>query len=428
LLLRYFAVLPALFGAAIFAVHPVHVEAVANVVGRSELISSTFVLLACVLWPRITSRTPRALITAVLYFLAMCAKEGAAVLPALLLLLDFADGAWQRSSIGSYLRNRRWEFGALVLSFALFSIVRFSILGRVAPARLDPTLEVLSSDWHRILTALQAWPLALKVLFFPITLLADYGPRITLPIQEWNSLAVVGATLLLALVGGGTAAILLGHRKTALGLLWYPIAVLPVSNFIIPIGVLFAERTLYLPSIALSFAAAALLLFLSPRVHPRLIAMASMIVVLALGARSMVRVPEWESTDRILLSLVRDRPDAFRGRWHSARMHRTQGDVPNAIREYQQMLGLWPFRQAATEEVATFATREGYQQLARDVSLFGAQQWTGSVVFHRLAAANALDGGDTATAISSLRAGLRHFPNDTILGAMWRAIAPDHEP
>ena len=52
LLLRYFDVGAALLGAALFAVHPVHVEAVANVVGRAELIAATMVLAGCVAWPR----------------------------------------------------------------------------------------------------------------------------------------------------------------------------------------------------------------------------------------------------------------------------------------------------------------------------------------------------------------------------------------
>ncbi|HEY0673343.1 MAG TPA: hypothetical protein VGD27_13790 [Longimicrobiales bacterium] len=429
LLLRYFTVVAALIGAAIFAVHPVHVEAVANVVGRGELIASTFVLLACVLWPRITVRLARALIIAVLYFLAMCAKEGAAVLPALLVLIDFADGEWSRRDLLPYLRRRAWEFVALIAVFALFMVIRMSILGRVGPSRLDPSLEVVTSDWHRILTALQAWPLALKVLLFPATLLADYGPRVLLPIAEWNSQAILGATIVLALVGGGTAALVMGHRQTALGLLWYPVTILPVSNFLLPIGVLLAERTLYLPSVAISFGAAALFGWLRTRVSSRRLTNAlAVVIIAALAVRSAVRVPEWSSTDRILLTLVRDRPEAFRGHWHAARVWRSRGQVSRAMQEYREAMRLWPYRQGVIQEVAVYASAHGQATLARDVAFFGATRWPQNPVFHRIVAGNALDLGDTTTAVRALRSGLKLHPNDTIMNAMWRAAAPGQTP
>jgi hypothetical protein len=50
LILEVSATLPALIGAALFATHPVHSEAVANVVGRAELYSALFVLWACLLF------------------------------------------------------------------------------------------------------------------------------------------------------------------------------------------------------------------------------------------------------------------------------------------------------------------------------------------------------------------------------------------
>lgn len=52
LLHELFAAPAALAGALLFAVHPVHVEAVANVVGRGDVISAVFALAACLLWIR----------------------------------------------------------------------------------------------------------------------------------------------------------------------------------------------------------------------------------------------------------------------------------------------------------------------------------------------------------------------------------------
>ena len=422
LLLRYFSIGAALLGAVVFAAHPVHVEAVANVVGRAEMIAATFVLAACVLWPLMTQRAARAVITGVLYLLALAAKESAAVLPALLVILDFADSEWSFATIRTYLKRRAPELATLVVTFALYMLLRSSVLGAVGPSRLDPSIEVLNSAWHRILTALQAWPVAARIFFYPVTLLADYGPRILLPINSWNSLAVLGATLVIALVGGGVVAMINGRRVWALALLWFPIAILPVSNLLIPIGVLLAERTLYLPSVAVAFAFAGLFTIGSRREDWRKPIFALAVVVpLLFAIRAMIRVPEWKSTDTILMALIRDRPDAFRGQWHKARMARARGDAEEALRTYDYTLKLWPFREGLVKEAAVFGTSQGRAAWARDVAFYGTQRWPTTADFHRIVAGNSLDLGDTITAVRTLKRALQLHPNDKILNDMWRA-------
>lgn len=426
LLRRYFATAAAMFGGWLFAVHPVHVEAVANVVGRAELMAATLVLSACLLWPRIRLRPARTSIVAVIFFMALCAKEGAVVLPALLVLVDFAEGEWTFHTITTYLRRRAPELLALGATFAAYLLIRASVLQGLAPTRVDPSLEVVHNEWHRVLTALQAWPIALKVLVFPWTLLADYGPQIILPIAEWNSLAVLGATLLIGMVAGGLIALAKGHRVAALALLWYPVAILPVSNLLIPIGVVLAERTLYLPSVALSFAVAALYAAAARRpARLRATVWALTAVVLLFGIRSMKRVPEWKSTDSILFRLVEDRPDAFRGQWHVARDHREHRRVDPALASYDRAFRLWPYRETLVLETAAYASSNGRSAYGRDIAIFGLQRWPENVAFHRLAAGNSLDLGDTATAVQVLRTALRMHPADTLLNQMWRtAVAP----
>ncbi|MEJ2502807.1 MAG: hypothetical protein P8177_05730, partial [Gemmatimonadota bacterium] len=110
LLLRLATVGPATAGALLFALHPVHTEAVANVVGRAELLSAIFVLAACILYlgPRSERRQRSgdrgwvAAGVATLYLLALGAKEIAVTLPGLLLLLEAAR-VWEREREGARL-------------------------------------------------------------------------------------------------------------------------------------------------------------------------------------------------------------------------------------------------------------------------------------------------------------------------------------
>jgi hypothetical protein len=369
-------------------------------------------------------RAARATIIAVLYFLALCAKEGAVVLPALLVLVDFAEGEWSWRAVPDYLRRRAPELAALVATLVLYIFIRGAVLEGLAPTKVDPSLEVLQNGWHRVLTALQAWPLALKVLVWPWTLLADYGPQILMPIGEWNSLAVLGATIVVTLLAGGIIALAKGHRVTALALLWYPVAIFPVSNFFIAIGVLLAERTLYLPSVALSFAVAALAAHSSRRA----VGAAMTAVIVLFAVRAAARVPEWESTDSILFRLAHDRPDAFRAQWHIARDHREHKRAGEAIASYDRAFRLWPYREGLVEEVAVYASSQGRAAYARDVALFGAQRWPKNVALHQIAAGNSLDLGDTITARRVLRGALQLHPGDSILTQMWRAAGSRTEP
>jgi hypothetical protein len=187
---------------------------------------------------------------------------------------------------------------------------------------------------------------------------------------------------------------------------------------IIPIGVLVAERTLYLPSLAICIAAAALI-ELVPRRYTVAVTVA---VAVVFGARTVLRIPDWKSTDTIMTALVRDRPDAFRGQWHMARMARAQGDALTALTRYDQALRLWPYRQGLVQEAAAYGGDKGRSAWARDVALWGTRRWPNNIHFQRMLAANAVDMGDTLTARRALLAGLRIAPNDTILNQMWRAF------
>ena len=82
------------------------------------------------------------------------------------------------------------------------------------------------------------------------------------------------------------------HPLVTLGIGWLFVSLLPVSNLLFPGGILLAERTLYAPSIGFSFLIGFAVheMMRSPSHRTRLL-VASGVVVLALGARTLVRNP-----------------------------------------------------------------------------------------------------------------------------------------
>ena len=134
LLLRaFFSPLAAGAGATFFAVHPVHVEAVANVMGRSELYAALGYLGACLVYwwwrPEGGRRGLRLVAILALFLLALGGKEIAVTLPAMLMALE-AYGS-ERREVWSRLRGEAPTYAATFATLVCYVLVRWSILGDV---------------------------------------------------------------------------------------------------------------------------------------------------------------------------------------------------------------------------------------------------------------------------------------------------------
>jgi protein O-mannosyl-transferase len=424
LLARLFRAGPAFLAAAVFAVHPVHVEAVTNVVGRAELLAAVFFFAACLVWIRDT-RQPRGWILPSLFFLlALLGKESAIMLPAAFLLLDGATARFRDISWKEFGRRHWRGYTALLVVAIVYLLVRMAVLGGLTPTRVDPLLEVAATPGQRILTVLQAWPVWLKLLAAPVTLLADYGPAVLEPATGATSGSILGLAILAFLVVGGIVLFALRYHRIALILLWLPATILPVSNLVVPIGVIVAERTLYIPSLVVALGiglVAGMGVFRSR--EPRLAGLAALGLLVALFAiRTVTRIPDWQSTDTVMEALVRDRPDSFRGHWHLARMARASNDMSAAVAQYDTAMALWPRRKTLVVEAASFAVDQGDLRRALALTTLAARQWPDDVEVLRMLAGVALDTNDVETAERAIRDGLRVQPDDDMLRRMSAAL------
>ncbi len=284
----------------VFAVHPVHVEAVANVVGRNELMAAVFTLLAVyaalehgsVLW------SAAALAAAVL------SKENGAVAPGLITL------AWILGVRPAPPRRRLAMFVAswIVLGVAYMSLRWVVLHGFLrGPGNTAPVFLGLDSFEVR-LTATAALGDVARLLLFPLALSADYSPDHRTAVH-----GLLDGRLAVGVLVLGLWALLLGiawrrgRKVEAFGLAWIPIAYSPVANLLFPIQILIAERTLYLPSVGLALAVGAMSRGLAGR---RLAAVAALVVVLG-GGRSVLRVPVWRDQHTVALGLIRDAPRSY---------------------------------------------------------------------------------------------------------------------
>jgi hypothetical protein len=178
----------ALAGSLTFAVHPVHTEAVANVVGQGELLAAIGVLAACIVFVDragvgISLRRTAAL--AGIFTLALLSKEGAIVLPFLIVLMDLALGrvSLRPRAIAAYCRHIGRLIAAFGIVVAAYLLVRTQVLGSLTGTDVAPSFPFLYGT-KRVLNAFRAWPEYVRLLFFPTDLSADYSPAVILPVES----------------------------------------------------------------------------------------------------------------------------------------------------------------------------------------------------------------------------------------------------
>jgi len=427
LLARLTSEAAALAGGLVFAVHPVHVEAVANVVGRSEMLAAIGVLGAALAWVALPTSGRAAIVRSmavpIAFAFGVFSKESAIVLPALLALIDIARGSLNLVRPWPWIRSNAAALTAIVLVAGAYLAARLAVLGGIAPTRVDAVFDVAAGGSARILTALQAWTVWAGLLFAPATLLSDYGPRILMPVGAVTPQVAAGGAIALTLLVSGLVAAFRGRGLAALALLWFPVSILPVSNLLFPTGVIVAERTLYLPSAALSIGVAVVAThFARVGLRPRLRTVAFALLLVAFAVRSSVRIPAWESTDTIFDALVSDRPDAFRGQWYIARQARERGQAEEAMRRYELALSLWPWRQNLVSEAAVYSGEVGGPQRTQELSRWAVSLDPTDLNAIRVLAGTALDLGDTATARTAIKDGLAIAPDDDVLRQMAAAI------
>lgn len=239
-----------LVGALIFAAHPLHAEAVAGIVGRAELLALGFGLGALLLHGRGT--VPASIGAAVLFLLALGSKESAvAILPIAVVraVLERRDR-----------RRRLVALSALGVALAVYVGLRawaIDALIAKAGARTLGDMDGL----HRALVALAVYRDAWTATLVPVLGTAAHHafPRTSAPSLVAAVLIQVACLLVVfALKRSGPRG-----RAICLGVIGFELALLPVSNLLVPIGVVYAERLLYAPTAWAALAIGALV----PR-HP----------------------------------------------------------------------------------------------------------------------------------------------------------------
>jgi hypothetical protein len=347
------------WAAALFAVHPVHVEAVGNSVGQAELWAALGVVLAVNRY--IAVRRTRGVaardivLLAVLYLAACLFKEHAIMLPGLLLAAELfllggrpADLVWKRELRGLGL--------ALAITAVAFWGMHALVVGDLAGDRAN--LTFVGMTYHdRVLTMLGVVPEWMRLLFVPIHLQVDYMPQEVQQASTFGLPQLLGTFILLGAVGGAVRA----RRRqpvVTFAVCWAGLTLFPVSNVLVPSGVTIAERTQFLPSVGATLVLGTWIAWLAtrsvgwPATQRRMALGIGAVVVAAATARSALRQPVWRNSNTILDQMLVDSPRSYRAHWWQARRFYKARDHAGAEREFRLAVELFPRDAALLADLA----------------------------------------------------------------------------
>jgi hypothetical protein len=271
--------------AAIWAVHPVLTESVTNLAGRPDLLAG-----ACVLAGFWLYLERRLWALAAVTFIGALSKESAVALLGIVVVYEVCFGNW---------RTLLWPVVAMLAPIQAMLFLRGMALFPLPPIEF-PFWDnpIVGADFVTgRLAALDVIGRYCGLLVWPMRLSADYSWA-----QIRPEASVLGVVVLIAIPAALVAA-WRWHRMAFFLLTSALMVLLPSSNLLFPIGTIMAERFLYLPAIAFAIGVAALVVRW-PIVAP--------VIVLSLGARTVVRNPDWASDLALGKSEVQTAPESYK--------------------------------------------------------------------------------------------------------------------
>ena len=240
---------PSAFVAALFAIHPLHVESVAWVAERKDVLSGLFFLLTLHAYVAYAARPEagRYLLTLCFFVLGILSKPMLVTVPCVLLLLDYWPLRRLTLPGSKQTPGSRFSLGRLILEKVPFVLVAalWSILTLTAQSSSGATAQVHLAFGHRIANAFVSYAMYVSNTFWPQDLALFYPyPRTSMGAVLFSGVFLVLASVICFVKKRSSPYLIVGW-------LWYLGMLVPVIGFIQVGEQARADRYTYLPQIGL---------------------------------------------------------------------------------------------------------------------------------------------------------------------------------
>lgn len=295
--------------AMLYAAHPIHTEAVANIKGRDEIMSMLFAvaaLMSSVLFVQ-KNNWQWLIASAVAILLSLLSKENSITFIAVVPLTYY---------FFLHAQPKHYVFGvaAVLLPAALYLLLR----GNYAASGLtQESNEILNNPFvgatfaQRYATPVYSFLLYYIKLVFPHPLSHDYYFN-QIPLIEFSDVKFIFAAIITIAIIGIALNQLLRKTIVSYAILYYFITFSVVSNILFSVGIIMNERFQFMPSLGycLLLAVGFHYLFQTKRLKAPAAAFLAAIVVFLFSAKTFSRNYAWKDNLTLFLTDVKNSPNS----------------------------------------------------------------------------------------------------------------------
>ena len=345
-------------GVLLFALHPLHVEAVVWVSARKEPLSLCFMLGSALLYLGSTERgwrEPRRWLSLALFGAALLTKTSTVVLPLLLVAMEVL--CLRKRLARSALSAAPFLVLAVVVGLYVVGLWQENVMIRPRPegggGALALVLESYGHHAQKLLVPVSLGPV------YPIDRAGSFGALAALGLAVIVGLGLVvvwpGLTARLGRLRGGAPPIPVlapFGRSGALGIpsapsalrlaaAWFLVALLPVAN-IVPVYFFVQDRYAFVPSVALAIAGAALFRLLQGRGLRKLAMAAVLALSIPLALLSARQSAVWRTSLSLWRHAVAVQPASYYAHLALGHTLRRLGRSVEAAGSYRRAVALQP--------------------------------------------------------------------------------------
>jgi tetratricopeptide (TPR) repeat protein len=322
-----------IFAALLWALHPVHTEAVTYMSATADTLYAFFCLLGCViLLPSFTKWRVASALAA--FFCGLLSKEAALVFPALAIAVRLATA------------EKKWSWRTYAFTLPFWFLAGFYLVARKTFLNFDDTFTFFKSAniysenfLVRLSTFFATVPAYLSLLVWPTGLHMERNfPVFASPLfaPVIAGAVLVAATLFQVGLARGRWGVALSF-----GFLWFWAAHAPHTGVLIPVNSLFLEHWLYLPTAGLFLGVAQSVGSLLERASPvwrltltRLTAGFAILCVVFLGMKTRAQNEVWASPVSFYTNILEHNPKAVRAHNNLAMAYSDLHQLDKAMEHY----------------------------------------------------------------------------------------------
>lgn len=325
--------------AALFAMHPLHVESVAWISERKELLCAFFGFLAIGAWGRYAERPSlRRYLFVVLWFaLGLMSKPMLVTLPLLLLLVDH----WplRRTASVPFPRLLSEKVPLFLLSAAS------SLVTLIAQDRGTAIVSLAKAPFPmRAANALASYGGYLRNTLWPDSLSVFYPHPATIPGRPLPIAEAVASLVLLS--GAGYLAWRWRRERPwmATGFLWFLLSLVPVIGLVQVGAQAMADRYTYLPLVGvfIAFSWGAAELWRSTKLPPPGFCVACLALVASCTAASRVQANYWKDDLSLFRRAIETTADNWMAHLNVGSILAKSGDLPGGIGHFREAIRIKP--------------------------------------------------------------------------------------